>query len=162
CLDPEAMTRFSDIDAVFLLAGPLGRPIVAGTCAAASQLSVGGLKINVDILDGLSRRAPLLACRLLAEQLPIIGRLDQTNLPRPRAQDIQAEARYWSQNAAAALWTRATDSRLERSDPILLAWMASKYSLDALGFHLLLSGRIDTHARAVMRFAEEAREARWS
>jgi phenylacetate-CoA ligase len=148
-LDPEATTRFSDVDLVLLVSGTIGD---AAWTALAGHLRgrLPRLRVNVDHLDGLSVRAPLLACRLLNERLLVLGELDPARLPWPTAEDLQSEARFWRQGAGAVLFSRLVDPGAAGREPLREAWIAARHGLDALRYHYLLHGERETAARAIL------------
>jgi len=158
-LDPETSTRFSDIDVVVLVSRGAEDPrwrVIARSLA----IQMPGLRVHVDRLAGLGGRAPLLACRLLVEQMPVVGRLTTDLLPWPSPGAIESQARFWAQDARALLWSRLTTLAPAR-DTLHEAWFASKLSLDALRYRLLLSGERRTAARAVLKLARPFSESSW-
>lgn len=149
-LEPEATTRFSDLDLVLLFdhSPAAGEWTVRGRALA---LRVPGLSLVPDHCAGLERRSPLLACRLLSEGVLVTGSL--RGLPTPSSLDLRSQANFWLQEAAAILWSRLT-SPLE-VDVIEQAWTATKLALGALRFHLLCRGVTSTAAIAVMELAAD-------
>jgi phenylacetate-coenzyme A ligase PaaK-like adenylate-forming protein len=158
-LDVAARTRFSDVDLVVLIAGdPSERrwlELVRDLKSAFSRLSV-----NIDRLASLQRRAPLLACRLLSEQRPVIGTLDEKNLPRPSMEDLRRQGIYWAQDSAAVLWHRLVGLDRRAVDSVREAWVAGKHALDAFRFRYLLTGHRETCAKDVIALAQADPELR--
>jgi hypothetical protein len=111
--------------------------------------------VNVDRAQGLSRRAPLVACRLHAEHLVALGRLDNALLPWPTADELRSAARVHLQDLAATLWQRLTSPACP-TDPVAAAILASRSALDALRYRQLIAGRRVTAARAVLAAAGPA------
>jgi phenylacetate-coenzyme A ligase PaaK-like adenylate-forming protein len=160
-LDPEATTRFSDVDLVLLVRGEVDHPAWV-ELARYLRRHVPRLRVNVDRLQDLSARAPLLACRLLTEQLRVLGRLGLAQLPWPRAEDLHREAELWRQGAGAVLFSRLVDPDTTGRDPLEEAWIASRYGLDALRYHYIARGSRQTAARTVVGLALRDRSAGWS
>jgi hypothetical protein len=156
-LNAETTSRFSDVDlAIF----PKSDPNAARWLTLAQQLRlrVPKLSINVDNLVDLPRRAPLVTCRLLKEQLPIIGHLDVSVLPWPSLQDLKIQGRYWAQEAAAILWHKLTHGMTAAVDPVWEAWYAVKYGLNALRYRYLVRGEMETSATAIITRALQDEE----
>jgi hypothetical protein len=160
-LDPEATTRFSDIDLVLLVRGKIHYPVWV-ELARYLRGRLPQLRVNIDRLDHLSARAPLLTCRLLTEQLVVLGRLGLARLPWPRVDDLQREAELWRQGAGAILFSRLVDPDATSRDPLKEAWIASRYGLDALRYHYLTRGLQETAARTVVSLALGDRNAGWT
>jgi len=156
-LDPEATTRFSDLDLVVLVDGDPTHP---RWLALARDLGahVPSLAVAVDTRAGLSGRAPLLTCRLLCEQMVVAGRLDGATLAWPAPADVRAQAGFWAQDAIALLWQRLTHLP-EPADPLREAALAGKLAIDALRFRYLVQGARETAARAVL--ARAAGDTTW-
>jgi phenylacetate-CoA ligase len=164
-LDPEATTRFSDIDVVVLLDEVVyerdGWTFVPLVRELRRRLP--SLRLTLDILEALPDRAPLLACRLLQEQFPVLGTVNTENLPWPRVETLRLHGKSWAQNAHAGLWDRLTDPTLARGDPLRTAWLAAKQSLDALRYLYLVRGERATAARDVLAMAmdDHSRDRTW-
>lgn len=157
-LDPESSSRFSDVDLVILVHD---EPVDPRWIELSKELRVHlpTLSVNVDQLAGLSRRAPLTACRLLCEQLPVIGSLDATVLAWPSAEDLKAQGRLWAQDAFAVLWHKLTSPAKMGTDPLPDAWLASKYALNALRYYYLSRGGKITAARDIISRAMQDRDS---
>jgi phenylacetate-coenzyme A ligase PaaK-like adenylate-forming protein len=162
-LDPEATTRFSDIDVVILLDEvvyerdrwtfvPLVREL---------RSRLPSLRVSLDVLRALPDRAPLLACRLLEEQFPVLGTLSTRNLPWPRKETLRLHGRTWAQDTHAALWDRLTDPALDRSDLLRTAWHAAKQSVNALRYVYVVHGEHVTASRAVLSMAVDDHSRDW-
>jgi phenylacetate-coenzyme A ligase PaaK-like adenylate-forming protein len=151
-LDVEAATRFSDVDLLLLVRGDVADPHWVELARRLHQ-RVSRLSVTVDQRDGLERRAPLLTCRLRCEQALVIGRLDEEVLPWPSRANLLAQAQFWAQDAAAAVWHQLTSPDLAARDPLRQAALASKYSLDALRYRFLLRGVRATAARRIVELA---------
>ena len=150
-LDPEATTRFSDIDVVVLLEQSAGEAFDSSVPFVRElRVSVPLLRVNFDALRGLPDRAPLLSCRLLLEQFPVLGALSSDNLPWPSTDVIRRHGRFWVQEAEARLWSALTDPEVGRRDPLRTAWLAAKHSLDALRYLFLCRRERVTAARPVL------------
>ncbi len=148
-LDPEAASRFSDLDLVLLVEqAPYDRRWFELATALGSQ--VPALRVAVDTCEALPERAPLLVCRLHSEQVSVVGRVDEKVLPWPRQEALGGQARIWGQEASAALWQRLVHGLAVAPDPVREAWMASKHVLQALRFRDLLRGQRETAAKAVL------------
>ncbi len=148
-LDPQAASRFSDLDLVLLVeAAPHERRWFALATALGAQLP--GLHLAVDTCAGLEARAPLLVCRLHSEQLSVIGRVEESILPWPREDALRTQARIWGQEATAVLWQRLVSGFEVEPDPVREAWIASKNVLQALRFRDLLRGGRETAATTVL------------
>jgi phenylacetate-CoA ligase len=142
-LDPDAATRYSDIDLVLFLHDDVSDPRWS-SLAHQLRLRASKLSVNVDRLANLSRRAPLFVCRLLSEQLLVLGSLDDDALERPSRDDLRREGRLWAQQAAAVLWHQLTSPEAKASDPVREAWIAAKYGLNALRYRYLMCGEVET------------------
>lgn len=157
-LNPDATTRFSDIDLVLFLREDESDPRWTSLARQLRQ-SVPKLAVNVDRLVDLARRAPLFTCRLLNEHLPVLGRLDRDALRWPSQNDLRREGRLWAQQAAAALWHQLTSPEGKAVDPIREAWVSAKYGLNALRYRYLVSGKVETAPLAVIERALLERES---
>jgi phenylacetate-coenzyme A ligase PaaK-like adenylate-forming protein len=152
-LDPNLTTRFSDIDLIIFINGDL-------TSARWSELArhlkdqVPKLSPHVDTLSGLSSRAPLLACRILCEQLPVINRVEKTNLPWPSLETLRSHGIYYAQDTAAILWLKMLDLKRENLDYLKETWMVKKYYLDALRYLFLTRGIKKTDASSMIARAK--------
>ncbi|UZJ33164.1 hypothetical protein [Streptomyces endophytica] len=152
-LDPAAVSRFSDIDITVVIDDdPCQERWYA--LAAAMNRHLATLRVNITEPAGPAR-APLVACRLLAERLPILGTLEEAGLTWPAVPEVVGEARFWAQNAESVLWTRLTAADRQRTDPVRDAWLASRFCLDALRYRLLSEGVRVTAAREVLCRAQE-------
>lgn len=154
-LDADATTRFSDIDLVLFLQDDLSDPRWINL-AQQLRLRVPKLAVNIDRLSSLPSRSPLVACRLLSEQFPVVGRLD--SLDWPTKDDLRREGRLWAQQTAAMLWHQLSSPEMKVSDPIREAWVAAKCGLNALRYRYLLCGGFETAPSAVIRRALQERE----
>jgi hypothetical protein len=123
------------------------------------RIDLPSLSVNVDQLVGLSRRAPLTACRLLQERLLVIGEFDTTALPWPSEVDLKAQGRLWAQEAFAVLWHRLSSPEGKANDPVREAWIASKYGLNALRYHYLSRGEYATAALDILTRALQDHES---
>ncbi|MFH8630885.1 hypothetical protein ACH4CC_13565 [Streptomyces lydicus] len=152
-LDPAAVSRFSDIDITVVINDD---PCQEHWCALAAAMNrhLATLRVNVTEAAGLAR-APLVACRLLAERHPVVGTLEEAGVTWPTTQVLANEARFWAQNAESVLWTRVTAADRQRADPVRDAWLASRFCLDALRYRLLCGGVRVTAARHVLQRATE-------
>lgn len=151
-LDPQARSRFSDLDLLLLVEkAPLDRRWL--DLAMRLGVQVPGLQVAVDTADGLSDRAPLLACRLHCEQLWVIGPAVGSLVPWPCDAALRAQARLWGQQATAELWQRMVSGLGAEPEPVREAWSAGKYILQALRFRGLLRGARETAATAVLALA---------
>jgi phenylacetate-CoA ligase len=162
-LDPEATTRFSDIDTVVLLKEGARDEDVAPLLPLVRRLRgrLPALRVNVDLLQGLPERAPLLACRLLGEQLPVLGKVSPENLPWPSQETLLLHARVWVQEAQALVWTWLSDPSLAREDVLRSAWLAAKQSLEALRYRSVARGERVTAPRALLELARAERMRSW-
>jgi phenylacetate-coenzyme A ligase PaaK-like adenylate-forming protein len=152
-IDPEVMTRFSDLDLVMLIRGDTGHSRWLDLSHRIRR-HLPMLSVSLDTLIDLPKRAPLIACRLLREQIPVLGCVDETSLAWPAVQDLRAQARFWAQDATARLWQRLSTLDRATPDPLREAWLAGKFGLDALRYHYLILGERETAARAVLRRAQ--------
>lgn len=149
-IDASAVTRFSDIDLVVL--GNFS-PSYSTTLLNLSRdlkTHIPQLAINFDHLNSLHQRSPLLACRLLREQMPVVGVLDTTNLPWPTMHNLRSQATYWVQDAIAIIWSKLLVSNRQNADPIHDAWMSAKFILDGLRYRYLLGGADETSSRFLL------------
>jgi len=161
-LDPDATTRFSDIDAVVLLDDvPHQNPESWISLVRELRRSLPPLRVHVDLLTDLPARAPLVSCRLLQEQFPVLGDLSTSSLPWPSTDTLRRHGWFWAQEAEAALWSRLTDPALDRADPVRTGWLATKSSLDALRYLYLVRGERVTAGRAVLARALDDRTQGW-
>jgi phenylacetate-coenzyme A ligase PaaK-like adenylate-forming protein len=152
-LDAETTTRYSDLDLIILVHGdPFEQRWMS--LFRALKAGVPKLSANFDRTESLSRRAPLLASRLLSEGLSVVGRLDETIIPRPSLEELRAFAVFWAQDALATLWHRLVLVEDRSTDPIREAWLAAKYGLDALRLRYLLRGRWATAGGEVLAVAQ--------
>jgi len=149
-LSPETFTRYSDVDLVVLAEDdrPLWREL-----AKSMHTHVKGLRANFATAADLVE-SPLLRARLLSERLPITGDLTRAGVTWPTKDELGAQASFWSQNAKAALWTRAT-SQETTPDPIQSAYLAAKLAVDALRYHYLLRDLPTTVPATLLAQAEE-------
>lgn len=154
-LDPAATSRFSDLDLILVVGSD---PVAARWKALAMGLHerLPTLRVNVSTPADLADSA-LVAARLLAENRPVVGDLAGCGIGFPTVAAVSAEARLWAQTARAVLWTRATDPAPPGSDVLREAWLATKYSLDALRYHALLAGQRATGAPAILAAARDWR-----
>jgi hypothetical protein len=53
----------------------------------------------------------------------------------PTEEEVVAEARFWAHDVRAVLWTQLTAPR-PQADPVRIAWLAARFSLDGLRFSL--------------------------
>lgn len=156
-LDPDATSRFSDIDLALFLKEDVSDPRWI-KLARRLRVYVPKLSVNIDRLDDLPRRAPLVTCRLLREQFPVVGRLDSDVLGWPSKDDLRSEGRLWAQQAAAALWHQLTSPPVKASDPVREAWVAAKYGLNALRYRYLVRGELETAPLSVITRALRDRD----
>ncbi|MFD8545324.1 AMP-binding protein [Streptomyces sp. NPDC059649] len=152
-LDPAAVSRFSDIDVTVVIDGDACQERWYALAAAMNR-HLATLRVNVTEPAGPAR-APLVACRLLAERHAIVGTLEEAGLTWPAVRELAGEARFWAQNAESVLWTRLTAADRQRTDPVRDAWLASRFCLDALRYRLLCEGARVTAAREVLYHAME-------
>jgi phenylacetate-coenzyme A ligase PaaK-like adenylate-forming protein len=152
-LDPEAMTRFSDIDLALVFRRDFHRDRWL-TLATELRQELPRLSVHPQIGPELSKRAPLYACRLRCEHRVVAGDFDETLVPWPAPESLHAEARFWLNTAAATMWQRATEAERLR-DPIAEACFAVKFFVNALRYRYLCRGERATSARAVLARAEE-------
>ncbi len=156
-LDRNFTTRFSDIDLVIFINGDL-------TSSRWTELAhnlksqVPKLSPHVDNLSGLSNRAPLLTCRILCEQLPVISRIEKPDLPWPSLEALRSHGIYWAQDAAAILWLRMLNLKREDLDYLRETWIVKKYYLDALRYLFLTRGINKTDASSVIAIAKTDEE----
>lgn len=155
-LDSNAATRFSDIDLVLFVRDDISEPRWINL-AQQLRLNVPKLAVNVDRLIDLPHRAPLITCRLLSEQLPVLGRLDL--LAWPSKDDLRREGRLWAQQAAAVLWHQLTSPMIKVLDPVREAWIATKFGLNALRYRYLVCGRLETASSAIIKQALQDKES---
>lgn len=146
-LSPQTFTRYSDID-LTILADDDGDPRWLGI-ARRMHNYLAGLRVNVSSPASLEH-SPLVRARLLSEHHPIIG--DLAEIPWPTSDELRAAARYWGNDAHAVLWTQATNPT-PSTDPIRVARIAARYSLDALRYWFLTYGGTSTRASDVLRAA---------
>lgn len=155
-LDPDATTRFSDIDLVLFLQGDVREPRWINLAQQLRSI-VPKLSVNVDRLIDLPQRAPLITCRLLSEQLPVLGRLDL--LAWPSKDDLRREGQLWAQQAAAVLWHQLTSPMIKVLDPVREAWIATKFGLNALRYRYLVCGGLETASSAIIKRALQDKES---
>ena len=150
CLDMSSTTRFSDIDANIMVKNDpddqkwinLGREL---------KSHIPKLSINFDTVKGFSKRAPFVTVRLLGEQIPLIGRLDETILPRPSVESICLNGLYWTQDTIARISLRVADAEQASSnDPIYESWLTAKWIFTSLRYKYVVSGEMNTATRAVL------------
>lgn len=148
-LEPKMMTRFSDIDCVILVRdNPTDAPWL--DLARHLKSRVPKLSTNIDCLDSFSQRTPLMTCRMLCEQLPLIGTIDENNLSWPSLEQLQRQGLHWSQDALATLWLRLVDSNQADFDIVREAWLAAKFILDALRYYYLIRGERETASSYIL------------
>lgn len=148
-LNAETTSRFSDLDLVIFPKSDINDARWL-TLAQRLRLHVPKLSINIDSLADLSRRAPLITCRLLKEQLPIIGCVDASVLPWPSLEELRMQGRFWAQEAEAILWHKLVQGKTAIIDPIGEAWFSVKYGLNALRYKYLTKGEMETSANAII------------
>ncbi|MBM7077942.1 hypothetical protein [Micromonospora humida] len=150
-LDPAATSRFSDLDLTLVVGSD---PVATRWRALATGLHerLPTLRVNVSTPADLADSA-LVTARLLAENRPVIGDLARCGIHFPTVGAASAEARLWAQTARAVLWTRATDPAPPGSDVLREAWLATKYTLDALRYFALAAGQRTTGALTVLAAA---------
>lgn len=149
-LDMSSTTRFSDIDMNIMVKNnpddqvwiDLGREL---------KSRVPKLSINFDTVKGFSKRAPLLAVRLLSEQIPLFKALDESALPRPPSSSICLNGLYWTQETIAAISHRMTDTtKPTDKDPIFESWLAAKWIFTSLRYKYIVSGEKHTSTKIVL------------
>lgn len=150
CLDMSSTTRFSDIDANIMVKNDpddqkwinLGRVL---------KSHIPKLSINFDTVKGFSKRAPFVAVRLLGEQIQLIGRLDETILPRPSIESICLNGLYWSQDTIARISLRvADDAQTSSKDPVYESWLTAKWIFTSLRYKYVVSGERNTATKAIL------------
>jgi phenylacetate-CoA ligase len=148
CLDPDLISRFSDIDMTVLIDD---HPDKARwrDLAVAMHRHMTGLRINITDAPALAE-GPLITCRLLSERYPILGDLEQSGVTWPSRDDLLREAIFWAQGARAVLWTRLTAPDRAQSDPLREAWLAAKFAVNGLRYYFLCQGARVTQAREVL------------
>jgi hypothetical protein len=151
-LDPEWSSRFSDIDVVALVQDDPGEPRWLSVYRSLRR-SLPRLSINFDRAAGLDRRAPLVACRLLAEGRSLVGETTEGIVRWPTAEALRCYGIFWTQGATAALWHRLAAVGESPRDPVREGWLASRYCLDALRLRFLSQGDRRTSAREVVAAA---------
>jgi phenylacetate-CoA ligase len=153
-LDPEGMTRFSDIDLALVFRCDFDQD---RWLALATELrhELPRLSVHPQVGPELAGRAPLYACRLHGENRVVRGVLDETLVPWPAADVLRDEGRFWLSGAAATLWQRATELETRLRDPIRESYLASKFVINALRYRYLCRGQRETSARAVLARAEQ-------
>jgi len=148
-LDPEMITRFSDIDCViFVKDHPENIHWLDLTRYLKSYIPK--LSINIDSLDMLSKRSPLMACRLICEQIPIIGMLDKNNFPWPALEDLRRQGLLWSQGVIATLWLKLVKGNQADNDLLHEAWMDTKIILQALRYYYLAQNERETAGSKIL------------
>lgn len=149
-LDMSSTTRFSDLDVNIMVKNDpddqkwinLGREL---------KSHIPKLSINFDTVKGFSKRAPFVTVRLLSEQIPLIGRLDETILPRPSNESICLNGLYWTQDAIARISLRVADAAQASSkDPIYESWLAAKWIFTSLRYKYVVSGERNTATKALL------------
>jgi len=146
-LSLETFTRYSDIDLTILVDDendPRWRDL-----AQSMHQHVTSLRVNVSTPAALAD-APLVRARLLAERHPVLGEL--TDIVWPTTEEVAAEARFWAHDARAVLWTQATAPR-PPADPVRIAWLAARFSLDGLRYRYLAHGARSTAAADMLAMA---------
>jgi phenylacetate-CoA ligase len=147
-LDRTSVSRFSDIDLALFISGD---PWAERWLHLAQELraAVPTLSTHVDRLAGLPIRAPLFACRLQCEHLPIVGGLDESCLTWPSSHDIRRAGILWAQSTLASLWSRSLEAGIESVSPITESWTCYKLCLDALRYRYLARSERSTAPGAV-------------
>lgn len=150
-LDPSSTSQFSDIDITMLIDGcPEDRHW--RELAVAMHRHMSGLRVNITNRVRLTD-APLVTCRLLAEQYPILGDIAECGVAWPTVNAIRQEARFWAEEARAVLWSRLTTSDRSGIDPLREAWLGAKHSINSLRYHYLAQGIRITAARSILEIA---------
>ncbi|HEY0525533.1 MAG TPA: nucleotidyltransferase domain-containing protein [Stellaceae bacterium] len=145
----DASSRSSDIDlSLFVRDDPADPEWIA--FARRLRAGIPDLSVHIDRLAGFADRAPLLACRLRAEQLPLLGRIGEAELPWPSVRCLRSAGLIWAQQTANQVQQRLIREDLRVADPLALAWQCSKLCLDALRFRLLVRGGRTTDAPALV------------
>lgn len=120
------------------------------------------LSVNIDCLQNLSTRAPLITCRLLSETIPICGSLESDILPRPSRAALRTEGQVWVQQTGAILWHQLTSPEIASEDVIRIAWFAAKCGLTGLRYRYLMDGMVETTSRAIIeRALHDKKELPW-
>ncbi len=153
-LDHRTTTRFSDIDLVVLVQN---NPMDSYWIKVSRNLisHIPQLSINFDYIRGLSYRSPLLACRLLCEQIPVIGKVDEYILPWPKLENLRLQGLYWSQDTIGTLWLRLVNLKVLSMDPIREAWIATKLILEALRYRYLVRSEHETSSVCILNKLEK-------
>jgi phenylacetate-CoA ligase len=150
CIDTTAATRFSDIDFVVFGSWQSSCDPYLLEVARALKAHIPKLAVNFECLDGLNRRSPLLTCRLLCEQIPVIGTLDESLLPWPSLGDLRLQGTHWLQSTIAMLWSSLVTLDRCDLDPIQNAWVTTKLIINGLRYRYLLLGAHETSSRFIL------------
>ena len=86
---------------------------------------------------------PLLTCRLIKEQIIVKGNFD---LKWPDIDNLRTEAKYWLCNTTTLIAHRLANTDFTSQNPMQEAWIAMKYTLNALRYYYLLHGVNETTA----------------
>jgi phenylacetate-coenzyme A ligase PaaK-like adenylate-forming protein len=137
-VDARNNSRFSDIDLSLFVAGD---PWSGRWFDMARQLRgrIPRLVVHVDTLPDFEVRAPLVACRLLSENVPVIGSL-AGHLPWPDVTDIRRAGVHWAQSTLTMLWLQASSAAGVADNQPLRLWLYFKICLDALRYRYLSKG----------------------
>ena len=149
-LDSGSTTRFSDIDMLVMVRSD---PDDFKWIKLERELKsyIPKLSINFDTLKDFSKRAPFLTCRLLSEQTPLIGILDESVLSRPSPESICLNGLYWTQENIAMIYHRTADAvQVSNKDPILESWQTAKWIFNALRYKYVVSGETNTSTKVVL------------
>ena len=160
-IDPNSVTRFSDIDLVILSNADVCDTHWL-TMAKDLRARIPRLSVNIDCLQNLSARAPLITCRLLSESIPVCGSLEPGALPWPSRAALRTEGQVWVQQTGAILWHQLTSPDVASEDVIRIAWFSAKCGLTGLRYRYLLDGMIETTSHAIIeRALHDKRQLPW-
>lgn len=149
-LDSASTTRHSDIDMIVMVENDPDAPKWSLLWRELKS-HIPKLSINFDTLKDFSKRAPLITCRILSEQIPLIGTLDETTLPRPDLKDICLNGIFWTQDTVARIAHRVADStNTSNTEPLFESWLAAKWIFQSLRYKYLSTGEKDTSINAIL------------
>lgn len=146
---PAAMTRFSDIDITILVAGQERLTDWAGLIRAWRE-ELPALRVHVDRVQGIDRRVPMVAARLLAEGVLIAGNEPGDVIPRPRRGRLRQDAMSWGWQTAPVLGNQLTQPGIDDRDVVEVAYLAQKHIVTACRYHHLMRGGRETYADQIL------------
>lgn len=141
----NATTKFSDID-LSMITSDSAYLLPWLQLTARLKRSIPNLNCMCNERKDFELHFPLLTCRLIKEQIIVKGKFD---LKWPDIENIRIEAKHWLCNTATLIAHRLANTDFTSQNPIQEAWIAMKYTANALRYYYLLNGVQETAAQKI-------------